>query len=87
MAEKYGNLEDKIPSVWNTYEAAGVALSWDIVFLFDIKDPELIRVISLIRLNTKTLDLTNHIDSKFSFAGLYPTKQKAYNIIPDKLKK
>lgn len=83
IIKKYSNIEDKIPSVWETYEEAGIELAQDLVYTWDIQNTELIRVISLVSGRVKGLKITQHIDPMFSFAGLYPEIQKVYNILPD----
>lgn len=87
LAKKYDNIEDKIPSVWPTYEAAGINLAQDLSFgHWDIKHPELYRVIALVSTRVRGLNITQHLDSKFSFMGLYPHTQKTYDIKPETLK-
>ena len=88
LREKYGDIENKIPSVWKDYEVAGIELAQDICFTWDISDAELIRVIALIALRVagmgkSSLDLSNHINRDFSFCGLYPNIIKTYNIKPE----
>lgn len=80
LKEKYSNIEDKIPSVWQTYQEAGLELRNDIHN--GICDVELIRVISLISLQSNVI-LTSYINPIFSFAGLYPQKMKVYDIKPE----
>ena len=79
---KYSNIEDKITCMWKSFAEAGEELKKDIIDIYNIKDVELIRVISLIRLRANII-LDEHIDSKFVFAGLYPEKQKLYDILPE----
>jgi hypothetical protein len=87
LKEKYSKIEDKIPSVWPNYEKAGIELAQDLSYgHWNIKDPELIRVISLVELEVNGLSIAQHIYEPFSFAGLYPHKMKAYDINPEILK-
>ena len=77
-----------IPSVWSDYEKAGIELSQDIVFEWDIKDSEMIRVIALIEMRVAGMGrpkfgLSEHIYTPFAFAGLYPEKMKVFDIKPD----
>lgn len=83
LYDKYRNIEDKIPSVWETYEKAGIELAIDIRDEWNIEDPELIRVISLMDIRVRGLDLVNHINPMLSFCGLYPEKMKQFNIPPE----
>lgn len=84
LSKKYENIEDKIPSSWETYEKAGIELAQDLSFgHWDIRDAELYRVISLVSTRVPGLRITQHLDSKFSFMGLYPHTQKADNIFPE----
>ena len=84
IAEKYSNIEDKIPSVWKTYEEAGINLAQDLVFTWDARNGELIRVIALIGMRCgPKLDLSKHIDQRFAYAGLYPERMKLFNITPE----
>lgn len=84
LKEKYDNIEDKIPSNFATYEEAGVKIAQDLCYHWDVKDAELIRVISLIELRVKNLKITQHIQPMFAFAGLYPSRMKVFNITPEK---
>ena len=84
ITAKYYDIEDKIPSVFDSWETVGVNLSRDIANLEDIISVELIRVISILN-NRKIVDLTHKIKREFMFIGLYPNKQKALNIFPDRL--
>jgi hypothetical protein len=79
---KYANIETKIPTVWATYEDAGVNLAQDICFLWDVTDGELIRVIALLELHVKGLRINQHIKPQFAFTGLYPTVMTTLNIYP-----
>lgn len=79
--EKYGNIEDKIPSVWPSYQKAGEEMARDIAFFWNISDPELIRVISLVSIYGK-IPLTKHIDPMMSYAALYPEKMKGIYEMP-----
>lgn len=88
LIEKYSNIEDKIPSVWSDYEKAGIELAQDIAFEWDIKDPELIRVISLVEMRMVVtgkpkFGLGEHIYQPFAFVGLYPERIKTFNIKPE----
>ncbi len=81
---KYKNIESKIPSIFKTYELAGIELSKDILFHYNIRNGEIIRVMSIINYSQKIkFNFSEHIDNKFSFAGLYPHIQKVHNIYPD----
>jgi transcription initiation factor IIE alpha subunit len=84
VTTKYYDIEDKIPSVYDSWETVGVNLSRDIANLEDIISVELIRVISILN-NRKIVDLTHKIKREFMVLGLYPEKQKALNIFPDRL--
>lgn len=88
IVKKYANIEDKIPSIWPDYEKAGIELAQDIAFEWDIKDSELIRVISLIEMRMAGMGkpkfgLSEHIYQPFAFAGLYPERMKTFNIKPE----
>jgi hypothetical protein len=85
ISAKYFHIENKIPGTWGSWVEAGVELSQDICMLWDIKDSELIRVISLVSSRVPGLNITQHIYAPFSFMGLYPHVQKSYNITPDKI--
>jgi hypothetical protein len=93
ISEKYADIEDKIPSIWKTYEEAGINLAKDLLEngpfsnfeKWGVCDGELIRVISLLMIRVPSLDLSGHINQMFAFAGLYPERMKAFNIVPDKL--
>lgn len=77
IIKKYSRIEDKIPSVWKTYEEAGIELAQDLSYgYWDVQDPELYRVISLVSYRVKGLRITQHLDPKFSFMGLYPEMMK-----------
>jgi hypothetical protein len=91
LVEKYGSIEDKIPSVWSDYEKVGIEMAQDIAKIWNIKDSELIRVMSLIEtrlagMGKPKLGLSDHIDNAFAFAGLYPEIQRVHNIFPDGMK-
>lgn len=83
LSEKYGNIEDKIPSVWPDYAMAGRDLARDLVFTWDVTDPELYRVVALVEGYVPGLRITQHLDPQFAFMGLYPNVQKPLNITPD----
>lgn len=78
---KFSNIEEKIPSIFESYEDAGRQLAQAIIYNWNISDNEIIRVIALISTNTN-IDLNEHVNPIFAFAGLYPTIQKIYNIKP-----
>ena len=84
--EKYSQIEDKIPSKQESHEKAAIELAQDIVYEWNITEPELYRVISLLASYTK-IDLTTHLDYKFGFMGLYPNVIKTFNIKPDEISK
>lgn len=84
VTTKYYDIENKIPSVYDSWETVGVNLSRDIANCENIMSSELIRVISILY-NRKIVDLTHKIKREFMFLGLYPNKQKALNIFPDRL--
>ena len=86
ITEKYRNIEDKIPSVWSDYKSAGIELSQDIVFHWNIKSSELIRVIALMEIRIPEFHQNQHIDNRFAFAGLYPERMKTFDIKPDDVK-
>lgn len=79
---KFSNIEEKIPSVFSSYQEAGIQLAQALIDHWDISDNEIIRVIALIGIHSN-IDLSNHIKPMFAFAGLYPTIQKIYNIKPE----
>lgn len=87
LTAKYSGIEDKIPSVWETYEKAGIELAQDLSFgHWDIKEPELYRVISLVQLRVPRLRITQHLDNKFAYMGLYPHIHKPIDIVPENKK-
>jgi len=71
IVEKYSHIEDKIPSIFKTYEEAAISLAQAICMDWDINEGEIIRVITLLSIRTD-INLTSHIDFRFSFCGLYP---------------
>jgi hypothetical protein len=79
---KFSNIEEKIPSVFSSYQEAGIQLAQALLYHWDISDNEIIRVIALIGIHTN-IDLSNHINSMFAFVGLYPTIQNIFNIKPE----
>ena len=86
IREKYCDIEDKIPSIFEDYKKAGYSLARDIMSLpddkmWDISDVELIRVISLIGIKGGP-KLYEHINPMYAFAGLYPDRMKTYNVNP-----
>ena len=84
LEAKYSNIEDKIPSVWKTYEEAGIELAQDLSFgHWDINSSELYRVISLVSLRVRDLKITQHLDPQFGFMGLYPERMKGHDVFPD----
>jgi hypothetical protein len=84
LSSKYGDIESKIPSFWATWEDAGVNLAQDLSFgHWDIRDNELYRVISLVSIRVQSIKITQHLDPKFSFQGLYPEIMKPLGIEPD----
>jgi hypothetical protein len=83
LTEKYSNIEYKIPSVWKTYEEAGINLAQDLAFTWDVSNGELIRVIALMEIRCKGLNINHHIDQRYSYAGLYPHIMKSFDILPD----
>lgn len=88
LIEKYKNIEDKIPSMFEDYYKAGSELAYDLAYTWNIGNCELIRVIVLIDLNTMNIyNLSKHINYDFSFAGLYPHVQKTHNIDNAELKR
>ena len=81
IAEKYSNIDDKIPIIWTTLSDVSNELAKDIAFLWDIKDYSLIRLISKMSVAPECKNnLSKHIDSMFAYAGLYPHTMKTYNI-------
>jgi len=78
LSIKYSNIESKIPSIWESYEKAGIELAQDLCFTWDVSDSELIRVISLISIRVQGLNLTKHIKQNLEYIGLYPHIQKYY---------
>jgi uncharacterized protein YaaN involved in tellurite resistance len=86
ITEKYKEIENKIPSIWSDYPTAGKELAQDILYHWDIKQGELIRVISLMEIRVRGLQITQHIDPHFAFTGLYPEIMKTFEVEPDMLK-
>lgn len=80
---KYSNIEDKIPSVWPSWEKAGVNLAQDLIYIWDVRDCELYRVIALVSMRVPGLRITQHLDPKFAYMGLYPERMKSFDITPD----
>jgi hypothetical protein len=74
LAKKYENIEDKIPSVWSTYEVAGRELANDLCYTWNVSNGELIRVIALMEIRVRHLKISQHINPMFAFAGLYPER-------------
>lgn len=83
IQEKYRNIEDKIPSVWPDYEKAGIELSQDILYHWNIQEGELIRVIALIEMRVPGLSISQHIDPSFAFCGLYPERMRKFDFDPN----
>jgi hypothetical protein len=87
ISEKYSNIEDKIPSVWEDFEKAGIELAQDLIDVWDISDAELIRVIALVgirvRRNDRRIDLSNHVNPMLMYHGLYPEIMKTFKIKPE----
>lgn len=77
LAKKYGNIEDKIPSIWSDYESAGKELAYDLCYTWDVSNGELIRVIALICSRVRCLHILQHINPRFAVAGLYPERMKS----------
>jgi len=85
LNKKYENIEDKIPVIWDNYEAAGIELAQDLSFdHWDISNAEMIRVISLVSIRVPGLQISQHINPMFTYKGLYPEIMKEINIWPDK---
>jgi|TARA_R110000822_G_scaffold82467_3_gene195080 hypothetical protein len=81
---KYRCIEDKIPSFWATWEEAGINLAQDLSFgHWDITESELYRVITLVSLRVKGIKITQHLDPKHAWKGLYPHAMKPFDITPD----
>lgn len=78
IIKKYSQIEDKIPSTWKDYKTAGIELAQDICMEWDITDPELYRVISLVSIYSGVSGLTEHLDMRFSYMGLYPNIMKSF---------
>ena len=90
LKNKYSDIEGKIPSVWPDYEKAAIEISQDFYTEWDIKDSELIRVLSLVDtriagMGKPSFNLSKHVHPMFSFAGLYPERMKSFNILPDNI--
>ena len=82
LKEKYKDIEDKVPSVWKTYNEAAIEMAQDLSFgHWDIQDGEIIRVISVLQ-SYGRVKISQHIDPQFAFAGLYPHVMKSFNIDP-----
>lgn len=87
IKEKYCNIEEKIPSVFKDYKQVAAEMAIDLIDVWNIKDFELIRNISLVNSYTGGVyNLSKHIDNNFAFAGLYPHVIKSFNIKPDNFK-
>ena len=89
IREKYGNIEDKIPSIWHTATDAAREMAQDIATYCDITDYEIVRVMSLLDTRVfcqnerKNFKLLDHMDHRFEFLALYPKRMKSFNILPD----
>ena len=87
LIDKYSNIEDKIPSVFENYNKAALEMSKDICMLWHISHFELIRVIVLLDSYTGGVyNLSKHTNYVYSFAGLYPHVQKSHNMDLNQLK-
>lgn len=88
LGKKYKNINTKIPSVWPTFEDAGIELAQEVFMMWNIKNSDLILALSTIDCalagqGKLGLNLSEHIDSKFAFVGLYPMVQAEYDIKPE----
>ncbi len=83
---KYENLELKIPGVWPDWEKAGVELAQDLWCTWQVTDGELIRVIALVAMRVKGLNLSKHINPAFAYAGLYPERIRNLDYVAAELK-
>lgn len=83
LLAKYGNIENKVPSSWKTYEDAAIELADEIKDIWDIDNAEVIRVISFLDRFNKGANMSRHIDQRFEFAGLYPDVMRSFKINPD----
>jgi hypothetical protein len=77
---KYENIEDKIPTIWKSYEEAGRELAQDLFIHWDITEPEIYRVVCLIEMRVLGLRITQHLDRRFAYMGLYPQKIYGENV-------
>lgn len=82
LKEKYSQIEDKVPFIWTSYKEAALSLAQDLTFHWDITEPELYRVISLLSQHSP-VDISQHLDQKYAYMGLYPNIQKTHNILPE----
>lgn len=80
---KYKDIQDKVPSVWKTYEEAAIELADEIKDIWDIDNAEVIRVISFLDRFNRDANMISHIDRRFEYAGLYPEVMKSFKINPD----
>lgn len=87
LEEKYGNIEDKVPSVFKDYNEVSIKMQQDLCCTWDIRNAELYRVISLVAQYTNDSVLYKHLDLRFSYTGLYPHVQKSFNILPEEYDK
>ena len=87
LEEKYGNIEDKVPSVFKDYNEVSIKMQQDLCCTWDIRNAELYRVISLVGIRTHSGILNKHLDLRFSYIGLYPEIMKPFNILPEKYNK
>jgi len=86
LREKYKNIEEKIPNIWPNYESVGIELAQDILYHWDITDPILYRTISLVSSYCPGLQITQHLDPRFSFMGLYPHIMKKFDVSGNEIK-
>ena len=87
LLEKYKNIEDKIPSVFEDYYKAGAEMAYDLAYIWNISHAELITVISLVDIETMCIyKLSKHTNYAFAFAGLYPHVQKVHKMDLNELK-
>jgi len=77
--EQFYDIEEKVPSIWSTWEEAGIACAQAIAFTWDIKDAELIHSIAIISYRVPGLKITKHVDPMLSFAMLYPAVMVKYD--------
>lgn len=84
IRNKYIDIEDKIPSIFKSYDDAGIQMAQDICMYWDIDDYAIIRVMSLIDIYTnRKYNLCKHMNRMLTYAALYPTVQKVHNEYPE----